>query len=127
LYRHLHAVFADVHVVNGNATAIKELATQNGYLAHGLVDAVVSGLGMLSMPREAQRSIMRAAFEVLKPEGRMIQFTYGPSNPIPRETLAELGLSVRRGGFAWWNVPPASVYVYTRLRSEAIQAVRTKG
>ena len=36
----------------------------------------------------------------------------------------ELDLSVRRGGFAWWNVPPASVYVYTRNRSRAVHAVK---
>ena len=77
------------------------------------------------MARATQKAILESTFSVLKPTGRLIQFTYGPSSPVPRELLAELGLQVRRGGFAWWNVPPASVYVYTRNRSEAIHAQRT--
>src|SRR5262249_19089472 len=118
--------FPQAHVVNGDACKLRQLAVDNGYLNAGPADAVISGLGLLSMPRNVQASIMRSAFEVLKPQGRMIQFTYGPASPIPRELLAELGLSVRRAGFAWRNVPPASVYVFTRNRSEGIRAVRAK-
>jgi len=76
------------------------------------------------MSKGMQAEILEAAFSTLKPDGRLIQFTYGPKAPVSRDLLAELGLSVRRGGFAWWNVPPASVYVYTRNRSEAIHAQR---
>ena len=123
-YAHLCERFPDVHVVHGNATELKSLAERNGFLADGLADAAISGLGLLSMSRALQRSILEAAFSVLKPNGRLIQFTYGPSSPVPRELLADLGLQVRRGGFAWWNVPPAAVYVYTRNRSEAIHAQR---
>lgn len=124
LYAHLRDQFPDAHVVHGNACELKALAERDGFLARGQADAALSGLGLLSMSRGLQRSILEAAFSVLKPAGRLIQFTYGPSSPVPRDLLAELGLQVRRGGFAWWNVPPASVYVYTRNRSEAIQAQR---
>lgn len=127
LYQHLRARFPDVHVVCGDARELKTIATSDGFLEQGLADAVISGLGLLSMTRRTQAEILEAAFSVLKPEGRYIQFTYGPKSPVARDLLAELGLSVRRGGFAWWNVPPASVYVYTRNRSRAIQAVRTEG
>ena len=124
LYRHLRDCFPDAHVVQGDARELHSIATQDGFLGAGLADAAISGLGLLSMSRVVQQAILEAAFSVLKPQGRLIQFTYGPSSPIPRELLAQLGLSVRRGGFAWWNVPPASVYVYTRNRSEAIHAQR---
>jgi phospholipid N-methyltransferase len=124
LYRHLKDCFPDAHVVHGDARELHGIATQDGFLGAGLADAAISGLGLLSMSRVMQQAILEAAFSVLKPQGRLIQFTYGPSSPIPRELLAQLGLSVRRGGFAWWNVPPASVYVYTRNRSEAIHAQR---
>lgn len=126
LYAHLCDQFPEAHVVHGNACELKALAERVGFLAAGPADAAISGLGLLSMSRALQRSILEAAFSVLKPNGRLIQFTYGPSSPVPRELLAELGLQVRRGGFAWWNVPPASVYVYTRNRSEAIQAQRAR-
>lgn len=127
LYAHLHDTFPDAHVVHGNACELKSVAEHEGYLRDGLADAAISGLGLLSMTRATQKAILESTFSVLKPNGRLIQFTYGPSSPVPRELLAELGLQVRRGGFAWWNVPPASVYVYTRNRSEAIHAQRTVG
>ena len=125
LYSHLRDTFADARVVHGNACELRSIAEHEGYLRDGLADAAISGLGLLSMTRATQKAILESTFSVLKPNGRLIQFTYGPSSPVPRELLAELGLQVRRGGFAWWNVPPASVYVYTRNRSEAIHAQRT--
>jgi phosphatidylethanolamine/phosphatidyl-N-methylethanolamine N-methyltransferase len=126
LFHHLRGRFPDAHVVCGDARQLKAIAGQDGFLGRGMADAVISGLGLLSMTKDMQSDILRAAFEVLKPEGRLVQFTYGPRSPVSREILAELGLSVRRGGFAWWNVPPATVYVYTRNRSRGIQAVRPK-
>ncbi len=127
LYQHLRTRFAGVHVVCGDARELKSIVAEDGFLDAGAADAVISGLGLLSMTRRTQAEIIEAAFSTLKPEGRFIQFTYGPKSPVPRELLNELGLSVRRGGFAWWNVPPASVYVYTRNRSRAIRAVRAEG
>jgi phospholipid N-methyltransferase len=124
LYQHLRTRFPDCRVVCGDARELEAIATRCGFLESGPADAVISGLGLLSMTRRMQFDILDAAFRVLKPEGRFVQFTYGPKSPVGRELLAELGLSVRRGGFAWWNVPPATVYVYTRNRSRAIQPVR---
>jgi len=124
LYEHLRARFPHSHVVCGDARELKSIAARDGFLGEGLADAVISGLGLLSMTRKTQAEILDAAFSILTPEGRYIQFTYGPKSPVSRDLLAEMGLSVRRGGFAWWNVPPASVYVYTRNRSRAIHAVR---
>ncbi|HTI96051.1 MAG TPA: methyltransferase domain-containing protein [Rudaea sp.] len=127
LYQHLRAHFPDVRVECGDARELKPIAQRDGYLDQGPVDAIISGLGLLSMSRQTQAEILQAAFSVLKPDGRLIQFTYGPKSPVPRDLLDELDLSVRRGGFAWWNVPPASVYVYTRNRSRAVHAVRVEG
>ncbi|MEO8957320.1 MAG: hypothetical protein ABI304_00120 [Rudaea sp.] len=124
LYRHLQVRFRGSHVVCGDARKLHELATSDGFLAAGPADAVISGLGLLSMPRRLQAEILEAGFSTLTPEGRFIQFTYGPKSPVSRELLAELGLSVRRGGFAWWNMPPATVYVFTRNRSRGIHAKR---
>lgn len=123
-YAHLCEQFPRAHVVHGNAVDLEAIARRDGFLADGLADAAISGLGLLSMSRETQRAILAATFRVLKPNGRLIQFTYGPASPVPRDLLASMGLQVRRGGFAWRNVPPASVYVYTRNRSEGIRAQR---
>ena len=109
----------------GDAMELHDIIVRERFAEVGSVDAILSGLGLLSMSRGTQRRILSAAFSVLGPHGRFIQFTYGPASPVSRELLTELGLSVHRGGVAWRNVPPAAVYVYTRNRSTSIRAVRT--
>jgi phospholipid N-methyltransferase len=127
LNEELHALlrrrFPQSHVVHGDACDLADIAHSEGFAAGG-IDAVISGLGFLAMPRDLQKRILQAVFSVLGADKPLIQFTYGPSSPLPRDLLAELGLGVRRGGFAWRNMPPATVYVYTRNRSKPIRAVR---
>ena len=72
------------------------------------------------IPIATQQAILTAAFDCLQPEGRFVQFTYGPANPVAKEVLEALDLTARRGSFTWWNVPPATVYVYSRRVSRAI-------
>ncbi len=124
LYQYLSMRFADAHVACADARELRSLVRRLHFTADGPVDAVVSGLGLLSMSRRMQREILDAAFVIMAPEGRFIQFTYGPVSPVPRELLNDLGLTVRRAGLAWWNIPPASVYVFQRSRSRAVHAVR---
>lgn len=115
LHSLLRERFPRVRIERGDARHVRDTALRSGVPdANGKVDAVISGLGMLSMPRETQRGILQSSFEVLREGGRFIQFTYGPTSPIPRELLDALHLNVRRGGTAWRNVPPANVFVYRR-------------
>jgi phosphatidylethanolamine/phosphatidyl-N-methylethanolamine N-methyltransferase len=122
LHQHLRRRFADAHVVCGDARDLPAVAARSGYSDAGPADAVISGLGLLSMSKPMQRAIVEAAFATLRPDGRLIQFTYGPASPVAREVLDALDLNSRRGNFAWWNMPPATVYVYTRNRSRAVKA-----
>ena len=110
--------------MRGDARNVAALVAREKFAEAGGADAVISGLGLLSMNRNVQREILAAAFNVLKPGGRFIQFTYGPVGPVPRELLGELDLNSRRASVAWINVPPATVYVYSRNRSTAVHAVR---
>jgi phosphatidylethanolamine/phosphatidyl-N-methylethanolamine N-methyltransferase len=125
LHRLLHKQFPGVKVVCGDARDLEVIIERESFGKEEGVDAILSGLGLLSMSRSTQRSILNAAFSVLGTNGRFIQFTYGPASPVSRELLNELGLQVVRAGVAWRNVPPAAVYVYTRNRSTSIRAVRT--
>lgn len=120
LHHYLTQRFADAHVVCGDARELRSIVRKAHFTADGPVDAILSGLGLLSMSKRMQREILEAAFGVLAPEGRMIQFSYGPVSPVNRELLDDLGLTVRRGGFAWWNIPPATVYVFQKSRSKNI-------
>lgn len=114
LHAHLHARFPGVHVVLGDARSLPELAWSSGFLEDGPADAIVSGLGLLTMPPSLQRQILEAAFECLSPQGVLVQFTYGPSAPVAESVVKQLQLNVHRGDFVLRNVPPATVYVYSR-------------
>lgn len=114
LHAHLHARFPEVRIELGDARDLANVAARNGFLDAGPVDAIVSGLGLLAMPRETQRGILEAAFSCLQPDGRFVQFTYGPQPPVADEVVSALELKVRRGNFVLRNVPPATVYVYRR-------------
>ncbi len=106
--------FPAVTVVCADARHLDALAAEHGLLREGKLDAVVSGLGMLSMNSALRTGILRAAFSVLSDEGRFIQFTYGPSSPVKARERDALGLRVQRAGATLRNLPPASVYVYQR-------------
>ena len=114
LHSHLHRRFPEELLVLGDAAELPRLASEAGFLDAGPADAVISGLGLLAMDRELVTRILRAAFACLRPDGRFIQFTYGPVSPVSDAVLDVLGLRMRRGEFVLRNVPPATVYVYER-------------
>lgn len=120
LHQHLVRQFPHSKVVCGDAGNLREIAREQGFQGEQGADAVISGLGLLSMPRQLQQEILQAAFDSLQPNGRFIQFTYGPANPVIREVAEALELSSHRASFTWWNVPPATVYVYQRRISRKL-------
>jgi len=120
LHHYLCNAFPGVQVVCADARQLVAEARACGYADGGMADAVVSSLGLLSMPRDLQHDILKAGFDCLEPGGRFIQFTYGPLCPVPRELLEALNLHVTRGATVLRNVPPATVFVFRRNRSRAI-------
>lgn len=113
--------FSEVRVLRGDAARTVELAQGSGYLANGPAEAVVSGLGLLAMSRDAQSAILQSAFACMAPDGVMVQFTYGPLSPVNESLLMELGFSARRGPLVLRNVPPATVWTIRRSRAKAIR------
>jgi phosphatidylethanolamine/phosphatidyl-N-methylethanolamine N-methyltransferase len=83
---------------------------------HGLapVAAVVSSLPLLSLPSEVVNGIVAGVFEALPRGGALVQFTYGPTPPIPRALRERLRLDGVHGRRIWRNVPPAVVWTFTR-------------
>ncbi len=114
LHAHLQVRFPRVPVLLGDARLLPQLAHEQGYLDQGRADAIVSGLGLLAMPHPLQRDILAAAFDCLREGGVFVQFTYGPAAPVADAVARQLSLRVRRGEFVLRNVPPATVYVYSR-------------
>ena len=83
--------------------------------------AVISGLPLLSMPREKALAIVEGIFSrQLRDDGAFYQFTYGPRCPLTPDQLRELGLEAMRMGGAILNLPPASVYRFRRRASISV-------
>src|ERR1700750_1881045 len=78
--------------------------------------AVVSGLPLLNFSKWKVAAILSAAFSKLRGRGAFYQFTYGMQCPVSRALLGELGLKANCMGRVLLNVPPASVYRFTRIK-----------
>lgn len=76
--------------------------------------AVVSGLPLLNMPINVQMDIAKCVFSALKPGAPMIQFTYGTKPPLAPEVLSKLGLEWSNSRRIRFNLPPATVYVFSQ-------------
>jgi phosphatidylethanolamine/phosphatidyl-N-methylethanolamine N-methyltransferase len=114
LHQVLSRRFPELHLANGDARDLAALVAGNDTFACGKVDAVLSSLGLLTMPKNVQRDIVLAAFDVLHPAGVFVQYTYGLVSPLGKEMRTRLGLRCVSAGLAWRNLPPARVFVYTR-------------
>lgn len=111
--------FPAVQVIEGDATHAAELLAGSRVPA-GTADVVVSGLGMLTRPREEQQQLLEAMLALLRPGGHIVQFTYSLFFPAARGLLAEMGLESHRESMTWINLPPASVFIVRRAAGEAV-------
>jgi len=114
LFALLLARFPAVNVVRGDAFRLAEVVSGSRGLRVGKVDAVASGLGLVTMSDDEQRRLLRGILRVLSPQGRLVQFTYLPRCPVRPELRAELGLDARRVANSLANFPPAFVYILRR-------------
>lgn len=80
----------------------------------GPVLAVVSSLGLRSMPRGVLAEIAQAIGSVLPAEAPWIQYTYGLKNPLPSVVMEEGGWEAQAHPWVWKNVPPARIWTYRR-------------
>jgi len=78
------------------------------------VNAVVSSLPFLVMPKEVRNAIQAQMAKVIGDEGIIIQFTYGPKSPITATQLRKNHLVGKRFKLVVGNVPPAHVWIYKR-------------
>lgn len=85
-----------------------------GTLPLSNVQAVVSGLPLLSMPTQLQRDILGGFTKLVAPGADYVQFTYGPKPPVTKAVREELGLTWRKSHKIWWNMPPARVYRFSQ-------------
>lgn len=104
---HLSTKYPDLTVHNRPAQDMVAVGLSN-------LSAVVSGLPLLSIPKEIQYEIIRASFHALAPHGVYVQFTYGIKRPIPLEIIKEFSLKHHRHSVVLGNLPPAQVLVFSK-------------
>ncbi len=109
--------YPGVKVLQGDAYDLKK--TLEGHLS-GPVAAVVSSLPLLVRPEGDRVRLLAQAFELMGPQGVMIQFTYGAVSPIPLDAPELEGAFVSKGSAPiLLNLPPARVWRYLRVTPQA--------
>ncbi|MGQ0583701.1 MAG: class I SAM-dependent methyltransferase [Reyranella sp.] len=103
--------FTEPKIIEGDAARLPELLAANGIAT---IAAVVSSLPLLSLPTDIVNGIVHGVFEALPRGGALIQFTYGPTPPVPSALRQGLRLAGTRGGRIWRNIPPAVVWTFRR-------------
>ena len=109
-YARLQRRFPSAPLAMGDAADLTGLLERHEV---GEVNAVVSGLPILSMPSNVQHEILTQALSA-GPDPILIQFTYGFRSPVPRRKLAAWGIQAERTGFVAKNVPPAWIWCYRK-------------
>jgi phosphatidylethanolamine/phosphatidyl-N-methylethanolamine N-methyltransferase len=101
----------EVQVIQGCASETVAHLSGLGY-ARPQVGAVISGLPLLSLPRELSTNIFAAIAGILEPGRRYVQFTY--SKRLWRR-FQPPGFRFDPTRQVWLNVPPAVVMPFTRI------------
>jgi phosphatidylethanolamine/phosphatidyl-N-methylethanolamine N-methyltransferase len=103
--------FAGPRILEGDAAQLPRLLAEHGIAP---IAAVVSSLPLLSLPAEVVNGIVTGVFEALPRGAALVQFTYGPTPPVPRNLRERLRLEGTHGPRIWRNVPPAVVWTFRR-------------
>jgi len=107
--------FPGTTVIRGDARDLAKLLRDAGV---DRINAVVSSLPLLSLPRGVGRRIIDQAISVLPEDGMLIQFTYGLLSPVSRRQRRSLALKADRAAWILQNLPPASIWRYRKLSQD---------
>jgi len=104
--------FPGITVICGDARNLAELLRTAGVQQ---INAIVSSLPLLSLPKGHGRRVIDQAISVLPEDGVLIQFTYGLLSPVSRRQRRALALKADRAAWILQNLPPASIWRYRKL------------
>ena len=100
--------FPGVKIVRGDAADLGALLEPLGVSS---IDAVVSSLPLLSLPKALRRRIVDESFALLGDHGIFVQYTYGVVSPLSAPEFSLVGEQAER---IWRNFPPAVVWRFRR-------------
>ena len=115
LAAYLHRRFPGVRVRCGDAVHAGRILSDESV---GQVKTVISSLPILNLSSRDQLKAVRGMLNALAPGGQLIQFTYAPRCPI---STRRFGLRAECVGRVWLNLPPATVWRFTRTSVAARQ------
>jgi phosphatidylethanolamine/phosphatidyl-N-methylethanolamine N-methyltransferase len=102
--------FPKTRIVQGDAYRLAE--TLRPVLTEPAA-CIVSSLPLLTRPERGRLNLLRDAFELMRPNGTFVQFTYGLTSPVPLTSrLSGLRFRADVSHSVWLNLPPARVWVY---------------
>ncbi|MBS0272089.1 MAG: methyltransferase domain-containing protein [Proteobacteria bacterium] len=105
---YLKKAFPQVNVIHGNAAELDKILPPE---IIGKVHRVVSGLPMINIPETIRQQILQSCFKIMAPGGAYLQYTYSPRSSIDAEASQ---LKKQRIGTIFLNLPPATVWQYTK-------------
>lgn len=108
LAKYLKSALPQVNIIQGNATDLEHILPSD---VIGKVRCIVSGLPMINIPQMIQRKILESCFKIMVPEGAVLQYTYSPRSSIDTKAYQ---LNKKRLGTVFLNLPPATVWRYTK-------------
>ncbi len=105
-----------IPVEEAYAQELSALLAKHG---HGAADRIVSSLPFAGWSPDLQTAVMDGIVNALRPQGRMVTFTYMHSPWLPagqraRALLERRFAKVTTTPIVWGNLPPAFVYVCDR-------------
>lgn len=103
--------FPKAHVIHGDAQFLQKYLCQHGI---GKVSKIVSSLPFKSLPKSVAANILEQFDMILKQDGKIVQFTYAVNEPYPNSFKNMCGFKAHRKNYITKNVPPATVWLYTR-------------
>lgn len=110
LHHVLSAQFPGLNILKADAIELDKVLASIGATQ---VNAVVSSLPFLTMPKPVRAAIQKQMAAVMG-DGIIVQFTYGPKSPISRSQMRKYNLHGKRVKMIVTNVPPANVWVYRK-------------
>jgi phosphatidylethanolamine/phosphatidyl-N-methylethanolamine N-methyltransferase len=108
LAAYLKRTLPHVHVIQGDAAELDKILPSS---IIGRIPRIVSGLPMINIPEPIRRKIIESSFKVLAPSGAYLQYTYSPRSSINSKAYH---LAKKRLGTIFLNLPPATVWQYTK-------------
>lgn len=107
LHQYMTEQFPNVRTILGDAADLKNLLSEKC----GEIVAVISGVPLKNLPLSKEKDIIQACCAILRPCGKLIQFTYGVRPPSTTS-----GLDRKFAGFVLLNLPPAFVWSFIKKK-----------